>query len=99
MILLDTSILIEVFKGNTDVIVPVQRVGPENLALSSVTAMKLYYGALNKLELQRIRKHLGGFHCLHISTSISENAMHLDRTILQEPRPADTGRINRPQQQ
>jgi tRNA(fMet)-specific endonuclease VapC len=77
MILLDTNILIEIFKGNTDVIMPVQQVGPENLALSAVTAMELYYGALNNLELKRIRKHLGAFHCLQISTSISVNAMHL----------------------
>jgi hypothetical protein len=32
---------------------------------------------LNKLELQRIRKHLGAFHCRLISISISVNAMHL----------------------
>jgi len=35
-------------------IAPVEQVGPENLARSAVTAMELYYGALNKLELQRI---------------------------------------------
>jgi len=77
MILLDTNILIEIFKGNLDVIVPVQKNGPENFALSSVTAMELYYGALNKLELQRIKKYLAAFHCLHISTAISATAMHL----------------------
>lgn len=43
VILLDTNILIEVFKGNTSVISSVQQAGPENLALSSVTAMELYY--------------------------------------------------------
>ena len=35
--LLDTNILIEIFKGNTDVIAPVQIIGTENLALSAVT--------------------------------------------------------------
>jgi tRNA(fMet)-specific endonuclease VapC len=39
--------------------------------------MELYYGALNKLELQRIRKNLAAFHIIHISTTISETATHL----------------------
>lgn len=77
VILLDTNILIEVFKGNASVITSVQQAGPENLALSSVTAMELYYGALNRLELQRIRKNLSKFHIIHISTAISEIATHL----------------------
>lgn len=75
--LLDTNVLIEIFKGNQDVIDPVQEIGTGNLALSSVTAMELYYGALNKLELQRIRKHLRAFYCFHLSTAISVTAMHL----------------------
>jgi hypothetical protein len=77
VVLLDTNILIEIFKGNPDVIAPVQKIGTENLALSAVTVMELYYGALNKLELQRIRKHLRAFHCFHLSNAISVTAMHL----------------------
>lgn len=74
MILLDTNILIEVFKGNAAIIDSVSNAGPENLSLSSITVMELYYGALNKLELQRIRKHLAAFRIVHISTAISETA-------------------------
>jgi tRNA(fMet)-specific endonuclease VapC len=77
MILLDTNILIEVFKGNTTVITAVQEANPENLALSSITAMELYYGALNRLELQRIRKNLNAFQVIHITTTISETATRL----------------------
>jgi predicted nucleic acid-binding protein len=74
MILLDTNILIEVFKGNKDIIKTVYSAGPENLSLSSISAMELYYGALNKLELQRIRKYLCAFQIVHISNAISETA-------------------------
>ena len=77
MILLDTNILIEVFKGNNVIISAVLEADPEKLALSSVTAMELYYGALNRLELQRIRKNISAFHIIHISTAISETANHL----------------------
>lgn len=55
MIILDTNILIEVFKGNEKIINAVLDAGPDNISLSSISAMELYCGALNKLELQRIR--------------------------------------------
>jgi predicted nucleic acid-binding protein len=77
MILLDTNIFIEIFKGNADVTQSVRNIINEDPALSSVTAMELYYGAWNKLELQRIRKHLAAFHICHISIGISETATSL----------------------
>ena len=77
MTLLDTNILIEVFKGNQSIIDAVHSSGAENLSLSAVTAMELYYGALNKLELQRIRKNLAAFGIIHISTPISKAATQL----------------------
>ena len=77
MILIDTNIFIEIFKGNEQIEQFVRRLLPKELALSSVTAMELYYGALNKLELQRIRKHLGAFRICHISIGISETATKL----------------------
>ncbi len=77
MILLDTNIFIEVFKGNAKIIDTVCATELEKLSLSSITAMELYYGALNKLELQRIRKHLGAFRIVHLSATISETATQL----------------------
>ena len=61
MTIVDTNIFIEVFKGNADVLQTLETIGLRNIGLSSVTAMELYYGALNKLELQRIRKNLRCF--------------------------------------
>ena len=77
MILIDTNIFIEVFKGNAQIEQLVRGLLPKELALSSITAMELYYGALNKLELQRIRKHLGAFRICHISIEISVTATKL----------------------
>lgn len=39
--------------------------------------MELYCGALNKLELQRIRKHIGAFQLFHITQEISERSTEL----------------------
>lgn len=77
MTLVDTNILIEVFKGNSEVLQALEAIGPRNIGLSAVTAMELYYGALNKLELQRIRKNLAAFHLHHITQDISERSMEL----------------------
>lgn len=77
MILVDTNIFIEIFKGNAEVEHSVGLFIPQELAMSSVTVMELYYGALNKLELKRIRKHLAVFRICHISISTSETATSL----------------------
>jgi predicted nucleic acid-binding protein len=77
MTLVDTNILIEVFKGNSVVLQQLEAVGPMNIGLSAVTAMELYCGALNKLELQRIRKNLAAFHLKHITQDISERTVIL----------------------
>jgi tRNA(fMet)-specific endonuclease VapC len=77
MTLVDTNILIEVFKGNLVVLQQLESIGPGNIGMSSVTAMELYCGALNKLELQRIRKKLSAFQLRHITQSISERSVDL----------------------
>ena len=77
MTFLDTNILIEVFKGNSIIIGIVQGLEPNTLALSAITEMELYYGALNKLELQRIKKNLRLFDIYHPTTAISTTATTL----------------------
>ena len=51
MILCDTNIIIEILKGNKRTINIIESIGLENIAISSVTVMELYFGALNKREL------------------------------------------------
>jgi hypothetical protein len=51
MILCDTNIIIEILKGNKGTINIIESIGLENIAISSVTVMELYFGALNKREL------------------------------------------------
>lgn len=77
MIIVDTNILIELFKGNNDVLSKLEEIPPDTISLSAVSAMELYCGALNKLELQRIRKNLGAFHLCHITQEISVKSIEL----------------------
>jgi len=58
MILCDTNILIEFYKGNSAVMEALQNIGVSNLAISVVTIGELFYGAKDKRELHKIQNHL-----------------------------------------
>lgn len=58
MILCDTNILIEFYKGNENITAILKAVGLPNLAVSVITAGELYYGARDKHELKKIQNHL-----------------------------------------
>ncbi|WP_227788870.1 MULTISPECIES: PIN domain-containing protein [unclassified Nodularia (in: cyanobacteria)] len=62
MILCDTNILIEFYKNDSRVIYELRCIGINQLAVSAITQAELYYGAINKLELGKIKKHLGLLH-------------------------------------
>jgi predicted nucleic acid-binding protein len=71
MILCDTNILIEFYKGNPTIIQALKQLGPAQLAVSIVTQAELYYGALNKAELQQIKQHLAQLRQLPVDHQIS----------------------------
>ena len=77
MILCDTNVIIEILKGNKRTINIIESIGLENIAISSVTVMELYFGALNKRELNKIKKHLQALNIVHFDTDISESAVKL----------------------
>jgi len=52
MILVDTNILIEIYRNNRTIIAAVEAIGQNNIAVSSITFAELLYGARNKKELQ-----------------------------------------------
>jgi len=58
MILCDTNILIEFYKNNNAIFQELRQIGSHNLTISVITRAELYYGAINKNELNRIQKHL-----------------------------------------
>ncbi len=77
MILCDTNILVEFYKNNPRVINELQRIGINQLAISIITQAELYYGAINKVELTRIQKHLNLLHNLPIDQKISAQFIQL----------------------
>ena len=77
MVLCDTNILIEVYRRNISVRDELEKIGHNNIAVSDVTRVELFYGAANKRELQIIGKDLDKIAVLHIDTAISKMAVKL----------------------
>ena len=80
MILCDTNILIEFYKNNPQVTQSLREIGQDQLAISIVTQAELYYGALNKTELQQIKRHLSLLYCFPVNTDISDRFLGLMET-------------------
>lgn len=79
MIVLDTNILIEILKGNEKTIKKVHSFS-EELVLSSISVMELYYGAINKAELKKLEKFVSLFKIKDLDESISIKSTHLIKT-------------------
>ena len=77
MILCDTNIIIEVFRGNSIIIQTLKEIGQENIAVSDVTCGELFFGARNKRELQAINKDLNKLMVIPLNSIISAMAVKL----------------------
>ena len=77
MILCDTNILIEVYRGNNSIIEKLKGVGQHNLAISYVTSAELLFGARNKTELKIIKSDISKLVELPINEDISRLAVKL----------------------
>jgi len=71
MILCDTNVLIEFYKGNSIVKETFRLIGLPNLSVSVITVGELYYGAKDKRELAKLQKHLLMLNRLQLDADIS----------------------------
>jgi tRNA(fMet)-specific endonuclease VapC len=77
MILCDTNILIEFYKGNPAIIDELHNIGLPDLAVSIITTGELFYGARDKLELARMQKHLALVKQISLDEEISDQFLAL----------------------
>ena len=78
-IILDTNVLIEILKDNQSTIKKVQSFTCP-LAISSITVMELFYGALNKAEVKKLEKFVALFEIIDINEAVSKQSMILIKT-------------------
>ena len=74
-VILDTNILIEILKDNKITISQVNKF--DELYISEITEMELYYGAFNKQELFQLKKFIYFFNVIPINEKISNKAKNL----------------------
>ena len=74
MVLCDTNIFISAFNGRQDTIDQLDRIGLEEIVLSSVTVMELLQGMGNKEELAQMKKKIKYFDVVQIDEAISLKA-------------------------
>ena len=77
MILCDTDVLIEFYKNTPQILQELRYIGQHNLAISAITQAELYFGALNKPELEKIKRHLSGIYRIPLDIVISNRFLHL----------------------
>ncbi len=77
MILCDTNILIEFYKGNSDIVQELENIGLPNLAISVITVGEMYFGARDKRELGQIKKNLSLLNQIPLDADISKRFLAL----------------------
>lgn len=79
IVVCDTNIVIEYLKRNLSVMNEMEKIGYENLAVSAITIGEMYFGAINKQELSKIKNRIEKFIPLPITedtTTIFIDLMH-----------------------
>jgi predicted nucleic acid-binding protein len=77
MVIIDTNVIIESLKGREKTIEILEKIGIENIAISSISEMELYVGALNKKELLFIKKRLEQIEIFDFDKRISRKSAEL----------------------
>lgn len=77
LVLCDTNIIIEFYKGNGEIVEKLQKIGVENIFISSVTAAELVFGAINKKELKTIIADIAQLNLFPLNEIISEQFLKL----------------------
>lgn len=77
MVLCDTNIFISAFNGRQDTISELDKIGFDNIVISSITLMELYQGMRNKTELAQMKKKMKYFDVIDIDAETSKLATDL----------------------
>ena len=77
VVLCDTNIFIEIYRGNAGIFNQLKKIGLNNIAVSHITCGELLFGARNKMELIKIKKELNALTVFPIEKEISKSAIDL----------------------
>ena len=92
MVIFDTNILIELYRGNIAVKEEIERIKSNVFYISSITVSEFMVGAKDKADLKKIEKQLSYYTAIPINTEITDIFIDLFKTLTLSHRPgiADT---------
>src|SRR6056297_3826216 len=83
IILCDTDVIIEFYRNNENIISILKKIGQENIGVSTITVGELFYGAINKKELNQIKKDLKSLIIIDIDSKTCDTFIDImDRYVL-----------------
>ena len=88
MVIFDTNILNELYRGNLMAQAEIQQIKSDVFYISSITAAEFMVGAQNKTDFQRIEKHLKKYTIIPVNGDISDIFIDLFKTYTLSHRPA-----------
>jgi len=77
IVLCDTDVMIEFYRNNPKILDQLLQIGQKRLAVSVITFGELIFGAINKRELQQIKKDLASINVIEIDHGISIRFLQL----------------------
>ncbi len=78
-ILCDSNIFIHLFNDDPKTTAELQKIGDENVLISSISVMELYRGMGNKQEMAEMVKKLKHYNVVHFDQATSRKAVELVR--------------------
>lgn len=72
VVLCDTDVMIEFYRGNQEIITELKNIGQEYIAISYITAGELIFGAFNKRDLTKLKKDIEHIALFDIDNKICE---------------------------
>ena len=77
IVICDTDVIIAFYRNNAPVIAELIKIGQNNIAVSTITAGELIFGALNKRELTQITRDLKSLIILDIDQKVCSTFLDL----------------------
>src|SRR5258708_1858497 len=92
MVIFDTNILIDLYRGDTAVKEATERITSNVIYISSITIAEFMVGARDKADLKRIESQLSKYTAIPLNADITDIFIDLFRTLTLSHRPgiADT---------
>ncbi len=92
MVIFDTTVLINLYRGDISVKQKIEEMSPDVIYISSITVAEFMVGAKDKLDMLKIQKHLSNYTPLPINELITDIFLELFTSYSLSHRPgiADT---------